>query len=395
MDVAGLGGDHIVRGMIVMVNEQAPAPPIDPEELAGARLRIRLDWRTFLYFVGAIVGALVVIAVVRGTETMLTRIGVGVLIALALDPLTNAVSHRFGIRRGVAVAIVATFVFGLAVLMVAVLGPRAVAEARKFSEQLPETIDQLEQLPIVGGYLHDRDVAERAQEWTRELPQQFTDERIAEGVDRLISGVASVAIVTVVAIAALIDGENMLGRLRRLLTPARRAQADYVGGAVYRTLGRYFGGSVTVAILMGVYVLTLGLLLGVPLAPLAAAWAMLTDLIPQIGGFLGGSFFVLLALTQGVPVALIAAAAFVLYMNLENHVIQPAIVGRSVNLTAPTTMVAALIGGAVAGIPGALVATPLVGAAKAIYLEVRGMERPEVDRRDGGRLRRLLHGPKH
>ena len=395
MDAAGLGGDHIVRGMIVTVNEQAPAPPIDPEELAGARLRIRLDWHTFVYLVLAIVGALVVIAVVRGTETMLTRIGVGVLVALALDPLTNAVSHRFGIRRGVAVAIVAAFVFGLAVLMVAVLGPRAVAEARKFSEQLPETIDQLEQLPLVGGYLRDRDVAERAQEWTRELPQQFTDERIADGVDRLASGVAGVAIVTVVAIAVLIDGETMLGRLRRLLSPARRAQADYVGGVVYRTLGRYFGGSVTVAILMGVYVLTLGLVLGVPLAPLAAAWAMLTDLIPQIGGFLGGSFFVLLALTQGVPVALIAAVAFVLYMNLENHVIQPAIVGRSVNLTAPTTMVAALVGGAVAGIPGALVATPLVGAAKAIYLEARGMERPEPERRDGGRLRRLLRRQKH
>ena len=53
-------------------------------------------------------------------------------------------------------------------------------------------------------------------------------------------------------------------------------------------------------------------------------------------------------------------------------------------------MVAALIGGAVAGIPGALIATPLIGATKAIYLEARGMERPEPDRHDRGRLRRLL-----
>ena len=128
---------------------------------------------------------------------------------------------------------------------------------------------------------------------------------------------------------------------------------------IYRTLGRYFGGSITVAILMGLYVLALGLLLGIPLIPLAAIWAMLTDLIPQIGGFLGGSFLVLLALTEGVPTVLIAAAAFVLYMNFENHVIQPAIVGRSVNLTAPTTMVAAFVGAAVAGVPGALVVTPL------------------------------------
>ena len=67
-------------------------------------------------------------------------------------------------------------------------------------------------------------------------------------------------------------------------------------------------------------------------------------------------------------------------MNLENHVIQPAIVGRSVDLTPPTTMVAAFVGGAIAGIPGALVATPFVGAAKAIYLEARGQRKPDDDR---------------
>ena len=98
---------------------------------------------------------------------------------------------------------------------------------------------------------------------------------------------------------------------------------------------------------------------------------------------------------------LIAGIAFVVYMNVENHVIQPAIVGRSVDLTAPTTMVAAFVGGAVAGVPGALVATPLVGAAKAIYLEARGVdsviddERPplrqrlaQVARKLTGRFRR-------
>ena len=68
-------------------------------------------------------------------------------------------------------------------------------------------------------------------------------------------------------------------------------------------------------------------------------------------------------------------------MNLENHLIQPAIVGRSVDLTPPTTMVAAFVGGAVAGVPGALVATPLVGAAKAIYLEARGMAEARRRRR--------------
>ena len=122
----------------------------------------------------------------------------------------------------------------------------------------------------------------------------------------------------------------------------------------------------------GVYVLTLGLILGVPLAPVAGLWAMITNLIPQIGGFLGGSFFVLLAFSAGPLTGLLALVGFVAYMNFENNVIQPAIIGQSMNLSPPTTMVAALIGGAVAGVPGALAVTPLVGTAKAIVRSLRG-----------------------
>jgi predicted PurR-regulated permease PerM len=376
-----------------LVDHEESALRIDPEEAAGARLRLRLDWRTFVWLTLAVVGALALLAFFRNTTTMLTRIGIGILIALALDPLVDRLQRRFSMRRGLAVIIVAGGVISVAALLVLVLGPRAVAEARQFSEQLPETVDQLGDLPLVGGWVRDNDVGQRVQDWINDLPSEFTDERVAELASTLVSGVASVAIVTVLAIAVLIDGENLLARLRRLLPDHRREQADAIGGIGYRTLGRYFGGSLTVAILMGLWVLTLGLILGVPLAPLAALWAMLTDLIPQVGGFLGGTFFVLLATTQGVVPALIAAIGFVLYMNFENHIVQPAIVGRSVDLTPPTTMVAAFVGGAIAGIPGALVATPLVGAVKAIYKEARGMALPEQDSRDGvlGRLRSLLH----
>jgi predicted PurR-regulated permease PerM len=359
------------------VDDDASALRVDADEAAGARLRIRLDWRTFVWVAIAVLVALAAMALVRNTTTMLTRIGIGVLIALALDPLVDKLQSRWRMRRGFAVAIVAIAVLALAGLLIGVLGPRAVAEARKFSDQLPQTIDELERLPLIGRWLRENDVATRVQEWVRDLPNQFTDERISEIASTLVSGIVATLTVTVLAIAVLIDGE---------------AQADAVGGVVYRTLGRYFGGSITVAILMGIWVLTLGLILGIPLTPLAAIWAMITDLIPQVGGFLGGSFFVLLAVTEGVPQAIVAAVGFVLYMNLENHIIQPAIVGRSVDLRPPTTMVAVFIGGAVAGIPGALVATPLVGAAKAIYLEARGRAKPEEEGSGGvvGGLKGLL-----
>lgn len=345
---------------------------VDAAEAAGATRRLHLDWRTFVYLVAALLTAAAVFGVFRGASTMITRIALGVVIALAFDPLADSIQRRFQTSRSLAVAVVVVGLVGLGALLVLVLGPRAVEEAQAFEEQLPATIDQLERLPLIGDALAEADVTAQVEEWLAGLPDRLTDDRVVDAAGSVISGAASVLIVMIVAVAVLIDGEYFVGLIRRLLPERRREQGDEIGRVLYDTLGRYFGGSVTVAAMMGMYVLTVGLLLGVPLVPLAAVWAMLTDLIPQVGGFLGGSLFVVLALTQGVPTALIAGALFVLYMNLENHVIQPAIVGKSVDLTAPTTMVAAFVGGAVAGVPGALVATPLVGTVKALYLIARG-----------------------
>src|SRR4029077_19757582 len=96
----------------------------------------------------AVVGALALLALVGNTTTMLTRIGIGLLIALALDPLVDKLQRRFSMRRGFAVVIVSLGIITLAALLVLVLGPRAVAEARQFSKQLPATVDQLGDLPL-------------------------------------------------------------------------------------------------------------------------------------------------------------------------------------------------------------------------------------------------------
>ena len=106
---------------------------------------------------------------------------------------------------------------------------------------------------------------------------------------------------------------------------------------------------------------------------------MVTDLIPQVGGFLGGALLAVLALAAGAGTALVVVALYVIYMNAENHLIQPAIVGTAVDLSPPTTMLAALVGGAAVGIPGALIATPMVGAGKRLYFEFRPGGAPPPD----------------
>jgi predicted PurR-regulated permease PerM len=216
---------------------------------------------------------------------------------------------------------------------------------------------------------------------------------VATTIERVLDGAATAVTVLVLAVALLLDGEHLVRRTRRLVPERHRNRADAVAGVFYRVVGRYFGGSLTVAALMGTYVLALSLLFGVPLAPLAAFWAMITDLVPQVGGFLGGALLALLSVTVSVGTAVVVVVLFVLYMNFENHVLQPAIVGDAVDLTPPTTMLAALIGGSAAGVAGALVATPLVGAAKQLYLEFRfgPRRRPEPRAsRIGTKVRELL-----
>jgi len=93
--------------------------------------------------------------------------------------------------------------------------------------------------------------------------------------------------------------------------------------------------------------------------------------VPQIGGAAGGIPFVALGLTHSAATGVICLVFFVLYLQLENHVLQPLIVGKAVKLSPPATMIAALVGVSAMGVVGALVAVPVVGAVKAVYVELR------------------------
>jgi predicted PurR-regulated permease PerM len=227
--------------------------------------------------------------------------------------------------------------------------------------------------------LDKADAAGTIEGWIEDAPAQIDDATLANLGERLLGGVLSAFVVLVTALGVMVDGESVVRRFRVMVPRRRQARADRVGRIVYATFGSYFAGSLFVAVLAGLVTLSTGLVLGVPLAAVAGLWTTLTNLIPQIGGLLGGGFFVLLAFTQGPIIAIAALVVIVAYQNLENHVIGPAIVGRAVNLSPPATILAVLVGGAAAGVPGALVATPLFAATKAVYLDSRGqMPEPET-----------------
>jgi putative heme transporter len=376
--------------------EQASAPPGDPRDqpdVADGRVLVDIDPWSFVALVLAAAVAVAVFAISDRAGDVLTGIGVGVLLGLALTPVVSAAQRRWNTSRGTAVVIVGAGLTVAVAVVVLLVAPAAIRQSREFSEELPTTVREFYSWPIIGPRLEEADAAGSIEEWIEDAPARVDDRTLANLGERLLGGVLSAVVVLITALGVLVDGEGIVRRFRVLVPVGSLGQADRLGRIVYSTFGSYFAGSMFVAILAGLVTLSTGLLLGVPLAPVAGLWTTFTNLIPQIGGLLGGGFFVLLAVTQGPVVAVIALAVVIAYQNLENHVISPAIVGRAVNLSPPATMLAVLVGGAAAGVPGALVATPLFAASKAVYLDRRGqMPEPETQvmrKRLSGLRRRL------
>ncbi|MGA9277326.1 AI-2E family transporter [Ilumatobacter sp.] len=358
--------------------------PDDRDSSKSASGSMRLDVITVAMVGLGILMALAVLAIFRTAPDALTALSIGVVFALALDPVLRATQRRLRCSRAIGTVIVG---IGLTTLLggtLLLLGPPAADQASEFADELPATIEAFYDWPLVGEPLENADAIGRAERFVDDLPNRINADTITSAADRFVSNAATILLVLVTAIAVLFDGEALVARVRRLVPPENRERADEVGRIVYQSVARYFAGSVSVALLNGIVVLIAGLVLGVPLAPLAAIWAALTNLIPQIGGFLGGAFFVVLALTQGPLVGVIALVVFLAYQQTENNVIQPLVIGRAVDLSPPTTMLAALIGGAAAGVPGALVATPMIGAVKSVWMSTHATDESDSDGESDG-----------
>ena len=357
----------------------APQRTADRGEPPQVRV-VDLDPRSMIVAMAAFVVLVLATALVGSAPQTVTWLVVGSLLTLALNPLVVAVQRRMGGHRMRAVGVVLLGLVAVVALLVALLVPPAVEQARDLGDELPEVLDSLGDLPIVGDDLKKNDVPDKVEDWIDDLPDRLAgeDSPVEDAGRSVLGGVLAALSTLLVAITLLLDADNLRGRARAFVPRRHRDAASRYASIAYRVVGRYFAGSVLVAVIAGVAVLIVGLTLGVPLTPLMALWVALFDLVPQIGGAVGGIPFVLLGFTQGAGVGVLCAVFFILYLQFENHILQPLVVGQAVELSPPATMTAALIGVSAGGVVGALVAVPLLGAGKALYAEVRERRRATV-----------------
>jgi predicted PurR-regulated permease PerM len=173
----------------------------------------------------------------------------------------------------------------------------------------------------------------------------------------------------------LMDGDRMWAWLVRLLPRRAQPPANGAGHAAFRVLSGWITGTAIIALIHGVVIgLTLWLL-GTPLAVVLAVLVFIGSFIPIIGAFVFGGFAVLVTLvTQGLVAAAILLGVLIVENLLEGHVYQPLIMGRTVRLHPVAILLGLAVGGLLAGIMGAIVAIPLIGALHAAVKYLTGIE---------------------
>ncbi len=337
---------------------------------------VDVGWSSLLLLAALLGGAVVLLDLARAVDDTVVHVVLALVLALALDRVVGLVQRWTALPRVSAVVAVVTAVVAAVAATVALLAPAVVEQGERLREDGPAVLDDLVHLPVVGRSLAENDVPAQVQRWLGSAPERT-------GLDDLL-GTAQVAALQAVGVVEtllllvllLVEGPALVSGGQRLLPPAWQPTAQRLGASVYVVVGRYAVGSLLLALLAGLAAFVIGLAVDVPLAALAALWAFVWNFVPQLGGIVGGAALVLLALTESPGAAAAALLAWLVYTQVENRLVQPVVVGRAVQLTPLTTMVVALLGVAVAGLLGAVLAVPLVAAVKAARAELRSGAAP-------------------
>ena len=130
------------------------------------------------------------------------------------------------------------------------------------------------------------------------------------------------------------------------------------------------GGQITVAFIAGIFTLILGLAIDLPYKTALALLVVICGLIPLIGHFIGITILTMVALTKSPTTAIIAFIAYVIYQQIENYLIMPRIMAKSLSIPGLVTIIAVMIGSSLLGLVGGILAVPLAAAVLLILEEV-------------------------
>ena len=327
----------------------------------------------FVAALGVLAAYGLMLAVTRISSVLILLV-TSLFLALGLDPMVQWIQAR-GPRRGVAVGIVLVLVVGVFAGVLALIVPPVVLEATELAEQAPDLVnnllqnDQLRRLDEQYGVVTtiEDELAKRVKDqglWTSLFGGVFGAGKA------VLSGFFSTFTVLVLTLYFLASLPTVKAATYRMVPRSRRQRVTFLSEEITRRVGGYFIGQLTVATINGVCTYILLKIIDLPYAAVLAVTVGLLGLVPMVGATLGAIVVLIVALFTSTTDAIIVGVYYVLYQQIENYVIAPRVMSRTVSVPGAVTVVAALVGATLLGVLGALMAIPVAAGLLLLYQEV-------------------------
>jgi predicted PurR-regulated permease PerM len=333
---------------------------------------VRFRASTILAVLGLAIAVVLLLEIVWIARQILAWILIAIFLALALNPAVDWFQRHGVQRRGLASGLT----FLLTLLAIAGIGalfiPTLVDEVNGFVQALPGYVDDIAHRRGRLGFLETKyHVTQRVRDaiesggTSRVLGLTGTAIAITKGIITAIVATVTIAFMT---FFMLLEGPTWMERFYALLPPRSRDRWRKIGHQIYRTVGGYVTGNLFISLIAGVTSTLVLLALGVPYAVALGLLVAILDLIPLAGATIAAIIVVTIGFLHSLIAGIILIAFFIVYQQIENHLLQPIVYSRTVQLSPLAILISVLIGAELAGVLGALAAIPVAGTLQVLLV---------------------------
>jgi predicted PurR-regulated permease PerM len=328
---------------------------------------------------------LLLIASIQTLSTILLYVGTALFLSLGLDPVISWLERR-QLPRWAAVLITILGVLGIFAGIILMVVPIIVGQIAQLVQTIQDLVEEGTWDPVtaIQEWLRDNLPAldvdliwGYVQDWYTSLDVGSIGSTIGEGVlgavGAVIVGFGGAFIVLILTIYFTASTPNLKKAVYQLVPASKRARFIDLAEQITASVGFYVIGQLSLGVTNGVLSFIFLSIIQAPFPAVLAVIAFFFSLIPLVGTLTGSTIIVLTCLVPGLgspTTALVAAIYYLVYMQIEAYIISPRIMNRAVSIPGAVVVIAALAGGSLLGLLGALVAIPVAASILIIYRQV-------------------------
>jgi predicted PurR-regulated permease PerM len=327
----------------------------------------------FMVTIGALL-ALTMLQALASASAVFILIIISIFLAAGLNPAVLFFQNR-GLNRGASVGAVMASVLLFVAAFIAIAVPPLLDQGNQLLDNAPALIKDLNNNTFINDLNNKYGVIDSLQTKIDSLIKdgQFAITAFGGviGVGKaVVSGLVSTITILVLTLYFLASLPQVINIALRFVPATRRDRVSKLTNAIVGRIGSFVGGQAIIAALAATFILIMGLVIGMPYPGTLAMVVLICGFIPLVGHFIGMSIVTVVSLTDSLTTAAIALGAYILYVQIENYVITPRIMRKSLAIPGLVTIIAALLGASLLGLVGGLLAVPIAAAVLLILDEV-------------------------